>query len=221
MQLATQKRDLFGRQVKQLRQQGLVPVELYGHGIGNEHLSVSSKEFNKVLNEAGESTVVELVVGEEKRPVLIHNVQYHPITDDVISVDFYQVRMDEKISAAVELVFEGESPAVKTLGAVLVKSVSELEVEALPAQLPHHLTVDLTKLVNIGDSIHIKDLAIPEGVEVDADMETVIATVTEKMSEEEDAALSAEADVASIATEAEVKKPEEGATTEGGEPKTE
>ena len=202
MELQAKKRDQFGRAVKQIRKENLIPAELYGHGIENEHLSVNTKEFGDILNEVGESTVIDLVVDEKTHPVLIKDIHYHPVTDAVLNIDFYQVKMDEKITATVELEFVGESIAVKDLGGVLIKSVSELEVEAFPADLPPSIEVNLEALKKIGDSIQIKDLAISEKATVFADPETTIATVTEKMSEEADQAMSEEVDLSEIETEA-------------------
>ena len=96
MELTAQKRELTGKKVSAMRAEGFVPAELYGRGLQNVHLNVSSKEFKKVFQEAGESSVVTLSVDSEKLPVLIYDVQYHPVSGDVAHVDFYQVRMDEK-----------------------------------------------------------------------------------------------------------------------------
>lgn len=213
MELLTQKREVFGRAVKPLRAQDMIPAELYGHGTENIHLSVTKKDFTRVLNEAGESTLVDLVVDGEKHPVLIHDVHYHPVTDEVLNVDFYQVRMDEEITTEVELIFTGESDAVKNLGGILVKAVSGLEVTALPANLPHDIKIDISKLANIGDTISVKDLILPENVQIDADEDTVIAIITEKLSEEEDKAQSEAADLSGIEAEAE-KPAEEGVDSE-------
>jgi len=128
MELQAKKREQFGRAVKQIRAEGIIPAELYGHGTENQHLSINEKEFTHVLNEAGESTIIDLVVDKETHPVLIKDIHYHPVTDVVLNIDFYRVKMDEKITTTVELDFIGESSAVIDLGGVLVKSVSELEV---------------------------------------------------------------------------------------------
>jgi len=217
MELPTQKRDVFGRGLKILRAQDLIPAELYGHGTENIHLFVTKKDFTLVLNEAGESTLVDLVVEGQKHPVLIHAIHYHPVTDEVLNVDFYQVKMDEKITTSVELEFVGESPAVKNLGGILVRAVSELEVEALPADLPHDIKVDVSILKEIGDSIQVKDLPISNKVKVEADPETVVTTITAQMTEEEDKAQGQAADLSAIEKEEEKASPDNTSKEESGQ----
>lgn len=177
MDLQVQKREVFGKKVDRLRGAGFLPAELYGSGKENIHISVPLKDFLKVYREAGENMVVNLVLDGEKRPVLIYDLQRDPVSDEIIHVDFYQVRMDEKIKAAVPLVFIGESPAVKEKGGILTKAMHEVEVEALPAEIPHEFEVDLSLLDDLDKSIYVKDLRVPAGVRVMVDPETVIATV--------------------------------------------
>ncbi|MDP3948031.1 MAG: 50S ribosomal protein L25 [bacterium] len=211
MELVAQKREVFGRAVRQLRTQGIIPAELYGHGLENIHLSIREKEFLGVFKEAGENTVVTVVVGGEKLPVLIYDVERHPISEAIISVDFYQVRMDEKIKATIPLEFIGIAPVVKEAIGVLVKSMHEVEVEALPADLPHEIVVDLGVLTELGKSIYVKDLPIPANAKIMVDPETVVVSVTEKVSEEEEKAAQEAAVTASVeqvAVETEEKKAE-------------
>jgi len=167
-----------------LRESGFIPAEFYARGVDNMHLSVPVKEFNKIFKEAGESTIVKLIVDGKKINVLIHDVQKNPLNDTISHIDFYGVRMDEKIRVHIPLSFIGESPAIKE-GGVLIKAIHELEVEALPADLPHHIEIDLMKLANIGDSISVKDINLRKGVKVLVDDETVVATVVKPKVEEE------------------------------------
>lgn len=212
MELKAEKREILGSKVHALRTAGLIPAELYGHGTENIHLTVNAKEFAKVLKEAGESTVITLVIGKEKTSALIHDVNTDSISDAVMHVDFYAVNMSEKIETEVQFEFVGESPAVKTEGGVLVKSMYEIEVRALPADLPHGIKVDLSKLVNIHDSIHVKDLEVASGVKLLADMDAVIATVVEQAVEEE---VAAPITVADVKVEGDEKKKKEATETEG------
>lgn len=184
LQIQAEKREAFGKQTVQVTSQGLIPAELYGRGFENIHLMVSVKEFNKMYSQAGESTVLNVIVDGEAHPVLVHDVQWDVMGDRIIHIDFYQVHMDEKITTEVPLNFIGEAPAIKEKEGVLVKAMEALEVEALPLDLPHSLDVDLSVLVDLHQSIHVKDIVIPKGVEVKVDPETVIATVTEKQAEE-------------------------------------
>jgi large subunit ribosomal protein L25 len=206
MELKAQLRTVFGRKTKSLRNDGFVPAELYGHGVENLHLKVEAREFEKVYREAGESTVVNLDLGgdKENRSVMIYNVVNDPVTDKVLNIDFYQVRLDEEIQVDVPIVFAGVSLAVKEGGGVLVKAIQEIEVEALPNNIPHDITVDISVLKTIGQSIHVRELNIPEGIKVSLDPETVVATVTEKMAEE--VAPVAEVDLSEVKTESELKK---------------
>ncbi len=183
--LQTKNRDTLGKKVRTLRDEGLIPAELYGHGTDNLHLTVAEKEFNKVFKEAGESTVVVLKTDSQgDRNVLIHDIQEDPLTGMVMHVDFYEVRMDEKLTATVPLRFIGEAPAVKEKEGVLVRAIQELEVEALPADLPPEIEVDLAKLDDIGASIRVSDLAVSDKVKILVDAETVVVTVVPPVVEE-------------------------------------
>jgi large subunit ribosomal protein L25 len=206
MDLAVVKRERFGRSVKSLRKQGLVMAELYGRGIENLHLSVNSKDFKKVLHEAGENTLINIVLEDgTKRPVLIYDIQADPIKDNLLQVDFYQVRMDEKIKAKISIEFIGQSEAIKS-GGVLVKSMQEIEVEALPADLPKNIEVNISSIKNIGESIYIKDLKIGKAVTIMVPGETVVATIVDKVTEEEEVKAAAEIKIESVAVESEEKK---------------
>lgn len=192
MELAVQKREIFGEKVKGLRKQGFIPAELYGHNFENLHLSVPAKDFTRVFKETGESTVIKLKVergkGKEESQeinVLVHDIQKNALTDEIFHIDFYQVRMDEKIRTHVSLEFVGEAPAVKEKNGILIKAVQEVEVEALPADLPHNIPVNLSALTDIGQNIHIKDIEISDKIKVLIEPETVVATVVEPVKEEE------------------------------------
>ncbi len=221
MDLSVQTREKFGKAVNGLRKQGLVPAELYGHGIKNLHLVVPAKEFNKVFKAAGANTVVNLVIEKDlsigqaglpvgrqgNTPVLIHDVTKDYMTEEVQHIDFYQVRMDEKIKAKIPLVFKGESAAVKEKAAILNKAMAEVEVEALPGDLPRHLEVDLSALDDLNKSVYVKDIVIPRGVKVLVDLETVIVTATPPAAEEEKVE-AAPVDVTAVKVETEEKKTE-------------
>jgi large subunit ribosomal protein L25 len=208
MDLNATHRTTLGRKVNTLRKEGLVPAELYGHGIENIHLSVDAKKLEEVYDESGESVMVNLVIDADagkKRPIIINDLALDPVTDEILSADFYQVRLDEKITVYVPIIFTGVSGAVKDEGGILVKAMQEIEVEALPNDVPKEIVVDISKINHIGESIHISDMDIASNIEVLVDAETVIATVTEKASEEEEQVASAEIDVDAVKTEAEIK----------------
>lgn len=210
MELAVQKRSILGRGVKALRKQGLVPAELYGKGVENFHLSVPAKEFKKVFKEAGENTVVNVMLDGKKHPVLINGVSFDPLSGNIQSVDLYQIRMDEKLKVNVPLEFVGVAPAVKGENGILVKALQEVAVEALPMDIPRDFKVDLSKLATIGQSVYVKDLSVPAGVKVLVVPETVVATVTAQVTEEEELAMREAAGVGAetVKVETEEKKAE-------------
>ena len=143
------------------------------------------KDLKKAFKTAGESTLVYVNVNSQTYPTIIHDVSKDALTDEILHADFYKVRLDEKIKTKVPVVFVGESPAVKDLGGIFVRNVNELEVEALPQNLPHEITVDISSLKNFGDQVLVKNIDLGAKVKVEADAETIVATVQEPMSEEE------------------------------------
>lgn len=191
-----------------LRASGLIPAEIYSKGFNNLHIAVPAKEFNKVFEKAGENTVVDLLVGKNTYSVLIHDHQKHPISDQFLSVDFLQIRLDEKITAPIPLVFVGESSAVKEMGGVLVKSMDKIEVEALPSNLPHEIEININAITEIDGSIYVKDIVVSGNYEIITDPDTVIATVM--MPEEE--VVATPVGVEDIMTEGETKRAESAKT---------
>lgn len=204
MDIQVQKREVFGKQVRFLRNQGLIPGELYGHKVENVHLSIPAKEFGKLYKEAGESTIVNVVLGTKKIPSLIYYVTVNTMSGELNHVDFYAVKMDEKIRTEIPLIFEGDSLAVKD-GGVLIKSMKEIEVEALPNDLPAHITVNLADLKSVHDSIYVKDLKVGSKVKLFVEPETVVATVIEQAKEE---VVVAPVSVEGVKVEGEEKKKE-------------
>lgn len=170
-----------------------IPAVLYGHGINPQHIQVSSRVFQKLFSGAGYTTMITLSLEDGKEhPVFIRAVQFHPIKNTIIHIDFYQVRMDEVIRAQVPIKFVGESPAVKDLGGTFVRNLDELELEALPKDLPHDIEVDISSLVDFDSAIHIKDITLPQGVTTDRSEDEVVALVQPPRSEAEMEALSEE-----------------------------
>ena len=172
---------------------GAIPGILYGRGIENLMFWVNRREFNRICEDAGESTIfkAKLENGEE-RNVLIKEVQRNILSGKPIHVDLYQVRMDEEIEATVELEFVGESPVVKEFGGVLVKNMDEIEVKCLPGDLHSKIKVDVSRIKTFEDYIYVKDLPVSGKVELLVDPENVVAMVSEPRSEEELAELETE-----------------------------
>jgi large subunit ribosomal protein L25 len=167
-----------------LRRKGKVPCIVYGHDVKSMAIQVDRNTLHKAFQKAGESTLVELDVDGKKMPVLFKDVIFHPVSSQELHVDFYAVNMKEEIETKVPLVFTGESPAVKDLAAVFVTAYNEVTVRCLPSDLPSELPVDIAALANIGDTITIKDIALPKGVAILEDADAVIATVQEQRKEE-------------------------------------
>lgn len=186
--LDTQVRTVFGKGVRTLRKQGVLPAVIYGGGKKNIALSMRGRAFEKIRKNAGESSLIELhEQGGTIENVLIHEVDYDPITHKPRHVDFLRVRMDEVLRVAIPFRFEGESPTVKE-GGILVKVMHEAEVEALPGNLPRDIVVDLARLVSVGDRFTLADLVLPNGVSFAGDKESVIVLIEEPRVEEEAAA---------------------------------
>lgn len=245
MDLVVQKREKLGKAVKALRRGGLIPAELYGRGKENLHLSIPVRDFLKVYKEAGTNTIVNLLLengpstsstGSTGSPqtssghkssesarvqVLIYDVGRNYLTGAIDHVDFYAVRMDEKIKAKIPIEFLGVAPAVKDKGGILTKSMSEVEVEALPGDLPHKFEVDISVLDDLNKSIYVKDIKAAKGVKVLVDPETPIVTVAPPALEEEEKKVEEPVDVTAVKVETEEKKAEReaGKATKEGEKK--
>ena len=217
VELEAQKRSVAGRKVKSLRDSGLIPAVIYGKGMEAMNLQIPAKDFSKTLQQAGESTLVYLNVDGEAYPTIIHDVERDYLSGTPIHADFYKVNLKEKIKAMVPVVFEGESPAVKNLGGIFVRNINEIEVEALPQDLPHEVTLDISKLENIDDHISLKDIKLGDGVTVHGEMDAILATIQAPMSEEElQKSLEGEStDVSEVEVIEKEKKEEEAAAEEG------
>lgn len=171
------------RKIRTLKQ---VPAVVYGHGLETKHVAVDSGVFRRAFHHASYSMLLDLDLdGKEKIPALVHEVQYDPVTESVLHVDFYAVRMDEKIKTHVPLKFFGFSEAVKQ-GAVLNTNKHDVEITCLPNDLIHEIPVDLSKLEKLNDAIHVKDLALPPGITlVSAPEDLVVSAVVLKVIVEE------------------------------------
>lgn len=184
--ISADSRNLEGKSAKNLLEEGIIPGVVYGHQIESLPIQVSRKDFIAVFNEAGESSLVTLKVGgEDFGNVIIKDYNVDPIKGEIIHFDLHKVKMTEKLTANVSISFIGESPAVKNEGGVLVTSQDEIEIRCLPKDLIQEIEIDLSKLEHVDDLIRIKDLQIPENVEVLDEEENVIVSVTPPRSEEE------------------------------------
>src|SRR3989344_8723943 len=176
--LNVKTRQIKGKKVDTLREQGEIPAVLYGVGIEPQSISLPLKEFQKIFKTVGETALLSLVVDStEPRTVLIRDVQNDAMKQLPIHVDFHQVNMNEELDLDVPLEFTGVSAAVNSEGGVLVKALYELPISALPADLPHEITIDISSMEKIGDAIHIRDINLPKGVKVRLDEDLTVVFI--------------------------------------------
>lgn len=189
LQLKAEKRDVFGKRLSTFRKDGKLPAVLYGPKDPSQSFFVSASDFKRIWQKAGESGIVELDIENPstglrtRKQVLIYDVDVDPLRDEPRHVDFYVVDMAKKTTVSVPLSFEGEPPAIKTLGGVLVKVIHELEVEALPADLPSELKVDISALKTFEDKIMVADLKVPQGAKILSEPDDVVALIEEPQEE--------------------------------------
>ena len=170
-----------------LRQEGYVPAILYGRGIKNENIYVEEKELKDAYSKAGESSLIKLVLGDKEIEVLIHDTQKDGVFGNFIHVDFYHPSKTKKTETKVPLKFVGIAPAVKELGGILVKEISEIEVKGFVQDLPSEIEVNVENLKTFDDRIYIKDLNVSKNVEILKDEDEIVAVVKppEEEAEEE------------------------------------
>ncbi len=190
LEIKTQIREKKEDKNNQLRIKEFIPAILYGHKIKNLLLKIKLTDFDKVYRQAGESSLVKLLIEDKdcqkkERVVFIYDVAKDPVSDKAIHVDFYQVKMDEPITIEVPLVFKEEAPAVKEKEGVLVKNIQNIEIEALPQNLPHQIEIDISGLKEFDDIIRVKDIKISPELQLKADPEEVVVSVIPPRTEEE------------------------------------
>ena len=209
-ELDVQTREVVGKKVARLRRQGFLPANVYGHGLDSVAVQVSTEEMEHTLKAAVANEVIDLKIAGERdaRPVVIQKVQRHPLNSSVLHAEFYQVSLREKMRADVPLIVVGKSEGIDTYNGVLVHALEALHVEALPLDLPSRIEVDITPLRHLEDTIHVRDLVIPQGVTALADEDAVVVKVasprvTGEEGEEAPAAAAGEAPEAEAETESE------------------
>ncbi len=223
LSLHATERTLLGKKVKNLRKDGRLPGHVFGKGVEGENVLVTKADFLKTFHLAGETGLIDLKIGSEKvRPVLVREVQYDPVKDEPIHVDFYQVNLSEKVKVPIPIELIGEQPEKVHLGeAIVLQTLNEVEVEALPTDLIEKLEVDITSLKEIDDAITIGQLNYDrEKLTIHAASEEIVVKLapavsaeTEKLLEEQAAEQAAQA--AEVATGEGVESPAEGEAAEG------
>lgn len=251
LSLEAEERKILGKKVKSLRKNGKLPAHVFGKKVETEHVSVDGKTFLKIFKEAGETGLIDLRIGtenlpagrQEVRPVMVKGVQYDPVSGEPVHIDFYQVNLTQKVKVPVPIVLIGEEPETVKLGeAIVLQTMNEIELEALPADLIEKIEVDITNLQNIDDAVTVAGLQFDrDKLTVSANEEDIVVklapAITEEMKKqmEEEAAetaaaaaaeaggeAAAEEGVAPASAEATAGKPAEGgeaAAEEGAEGK--
>ncbi len=210
--LKLEKRTVLGKKVKALRKAGILPGNIFGKGIKSLSVQLDLKTFNQVFKQAGETGIITATVTKEKttRPLLISSIHIHPVTDEYLHVDFRQVDLTKKIIANIPVEVTGVSPATSE-GGVLIQILNEIEVEALPADLPDKFILDISTLKKIGESITLKDIKTGSKVALTSeDLDSLVLKIDEPTKEKE-----------VEVEEVEIEETEEGEESVEGEDKKE
>lgn len=213
IELKVKTREIVGKKVKELREKGFVPAVMYGPETEAKNLLVERSAFEKVYQEAGNTSILNLNLddGKENYDVLIHDLAFDPVTDIITHIDFYCFKSGHKLHTTIPFIFLGEARPVREQGAILVKQMEELDVRCLPKDLVNEITVDVSKIETIDDVIKVKDIELPEGIEAVSGPDEIIIGLS-MVSEEE---------VSTQAPEAELpegeEKPAEGEEGKEGE----
>lgn len=186
MELQAAKRTVTGKGVQALRKEGKMPAVVYGAGEDTLAIELSTKEFGQVLKEAGESSVVTLSIDGDQKSVLIHDIDFDPVSSEPRHADFYAVKKGQKVEVEVPIEFVGEAPAVK-VGANLVKVMHALTIEGEATALPHEIQVDVSSLVEVDNQITAGDVTLPSGITLITGSEEVVVIAAAEQEEEEEA----------------------------------
>lgn len=216
--LTASPRDLTGKKVKKLRREGLLPISVYGKDIKSLSLTVPLKDFMKVYAQVGETGLVELKTDGHSQHTLIADVQIHPVGRVLLHVQFHAVKLTEKIRANVPLELTGESPAVASGTGVILQTLNEVEVEALPTNLPEKIIVDVSGMTEVGQQITVGDLSVAKEIALLTDRGEIVIKLAPAVSEEAKKEAEAAAKAATETATAETPTPPEPPTTPDQEP---
>ncbi len=219
LSLKASERSIIGKKVKHLRKEGKLPAHVFGKGLDTEHITVDTKEFIKLYGEVGATGLVDLKIGEEKvKPVMVKDVQYNPVTDELIHIDFYHVNLSVKVTVPVpvEIIGGEEIETVKSGEAIVLQNIDEVEVEALPTDLIEKIEVNVDSLKNIDDAITVEQLNVDKSkITILTDPETVVVKLAPAVSAEMEALLEEQA--AEVAAATEEQAVEDGEKAEDGD----
>lgn len=218
--LRATRRSVTGKKVAQLRREGQLPAVVFGRGIASDAVTLDVKEFDALRRHVGANTLIDLAVdGGKATPVLVHEIQHHPVTRHPLHVDLYVVRMTEELTIDVALVAEGTSAAVADQGGTLLHAIDHVRVKALPDHLPSAIHYSIVSLETFDDVLHVSDLVIPADVTLLTDPTEIVAKVMPPRIEEVEApaaeAEGAEEGEAGEAGAAATPSGDEGESSEG------
>ncbi len=182
IELKVNKREILGKKVKSLRRQGITPVHLFGHGIESVALQCDTAKLQRSLAQAGKTRLISLKIANEKEPriVVLRDLQVEPLTGKSLHVDFYQVRMEEKVKVEIPVVLVGEAPALKVKGSTLVHELNTLTVECLPGKIPTRIELSLSSLTETEQALRVKDIKLDEDITVLNDPEQSVVRISSK-----------------------------------------
>ncbi len=219
--LEAKKRELFGKKVKKLRREGKIPANIFGRNFKSTAISIEAGEFSRVYRLAGRTNVIYIKLDNKELPVLVSQIQRHPLTDFPIHVDFKKVDLKQKVEAEVPVKITGASPAVEEKGAEVIVQSKTLLVEALPDKIPAAIEVDISSVTEPGVEIKVKDLKAGKDWEFAEEPEKTVVVIAAHVTEEvEPEKPSEEAPAEESEKKKEEEKKEEG-KEEGGEEKKE
>lgn len=185
--LKVQTRTATGKKNKQLRRQGIVPANIFGKDLESQSVQIKLQEFDRIYKQSGETSIIYISVDDEnkERPVLVNNIDFDAVTGSKLHVDFHQVNLKEKVTAHIPVELIGESEAIINNLGSLVHSVSEIEVEALPTNLPEAIQFDISSLKEVGDHLKVSNALTIEDVEIMTDPDITVVSISELQKEEE------------------------------------
>ena len=213
IELVASPRAILGKKVRFLRREGLTPTNLYGRNVESIALQIETSQLKQTLSHAGKTRLISLKVDGTNKPtmVIVRQIQRHPLNSELVHVDFYQVRMEEKIKLDIPLLLVGTAPAVKDQGGILVQIMNTVEVECLPANMPQNFEVDLSGLMELDQAVYVKDLRVGDDITVLTDPEKAMVQITRRRIEVEVVKAPKAEEEAEAAAEAEGKEKAEAA----------
>jgi large subunit ribosomal protein L25 len=212
LKIKATKREVLGKKSRFLRRQGITPAHLFGHSLESLAIQCDTSELQKVVSTAGTTRLISLKLegDKENKVVFVREIQKDFLTRELVHVDFFQVRKDEKITMDIPIVLVGDAPALKGKGRVMTRGLNVLSIECLPEKIPPQIDIDVTVLKELEDSIHVRDLKLDKDIIVHIDPDQLVAKVSE-------VTLKAEEEVKPAAA-AEGEAPAEGEAAEGAAP---